>query len=470
MIVFITFLGLFLRLISLDQSLWLDEAITATIARDLSLNEIFKNYLPFDNHPPLYLLLIHFLLKILPATDFVVRAPSVLFGTLTILTIYFLAKELKSKKIALISSLLLATSPLHIYYSQEGRMYALNALLVSLLMFASIKFLKAEKNLFLYIFTLVGILIIYTDYLPAVVFIAVIVSLNLLKKFSKKWIFVFFAVGISYLPWLSIFVKQLNLGFAGRGRSELFDKVLGKFDPASLPLTFEKFVLGRIPIDFNVTLIVIVPVLFTFIFLLILGIKRADNFSKKILLTWAIIPIIFSQLLSLKLPVYLYFRMVFILPVFYLLLGLGIAGFKNRLFIFILSLVVLINLCAVSFYYFDEKIQRENWKQATKWINLNLQSEDVVLFTSGDPFPPYSWYKKDHPDSFGAFEGFYVQDSDEFKIEKLIEGKRRLFVFTYLQDITDPSRKLQEWLINKKYLKKSAKSFHGIGEIQIYEK
>lgn len=50
-------LGLVLRLVSLNQSLWLDEATTALVAK-MSFTDIFTKFLPGDFHPPLYYLLI----------------------------------------------------------------------------------------------------------------------------------------------------------------------------------------------------------------------------------------------------------------------------------------------------------------------------------------------------------------------------------------------------------------------------
>lgn len=53
--------------------------------------------------------------------DFAVRFPSAFFGTLTIILIYFVTKELtQNKKISLISSLLLAIVPWHIQFSRPA--------------------------------------------------------------------------------------------------------------------------------------------------------------------------------------------------------------------------------------------------------------------------------------------------------------------------------------------------------------
>ena len=56
---------------------------------------------------------------------FVARLPSVIFGTLTILLIYFFGKSLMNWKVGLISAFLLSINYLAIDLSREARMYAI---------------------------------------------------------------------------------------------------------------------------------------------------------------------------------------------------------------------------------------------------------------------------------------------------------------------------------------------------------
>jgi len=108
------------------ESFWFDEAYSVWVARHsvawhiaLSTQRIF---------PPLYYLCLHFWLR-LGGSEFAVRALSVLIGLSSIIAIYALAWHLFSKRVALLSAFLLAISPLHIWYSQEARMYILVAAL-----------------------------------------------------------------------------------------------------------------------------------------------------------------------------------------------------------------------------------------------------------------------------------------------------------------------------------------------------
>jgi len=51
----ILLLCLAVRLIGLNQSLWLDEAISANVAKNYSYSEIVNKFSINDFHPPLYI-------------------------------------------------------------------------------------------------------------------------------------------------------------------------------------------------------------------------------------------------------------------------------------------------------------------------------------------------------------------------------------------------------------------------------
>ena len=122
-------LGLVLRLLSLNQSLWLDEAILANAVSRLSLTDLITQYMPTDFNPPLFYLFEWFWGRWFGFSEIALRFPSVIFGMVTVYLVYRLGGKLPA--------LLLATSGLSIYYSQEARMYSLAALAVKLAFFAT---------------------------------------------------------------------------------------------------------------------------------------------------------------------------------------------------------------------------------------------------------------------------------------------------------------------------------------------
>ena len=128
MIYVILVLGLMLRLVGLDQSLWLDEAISVKAVRDFGVGGIINEFARGDFHPPLYYLLVHGFMQIFGESEWI-RLLSTVFFILTLIPVYYLAKKLINKTAAWVSTVLVAFSPILFIYAFEARSYALLTLI-----------------------------------------------------------------------------------------------------------------------------------------------------------------------------------------------------------------------------------------------------------------------------------------------------------------------------------------------------
>jgi uncharacterized membrane protein len=118
-------IGFLLRAFHLGrESIWVDEGFTYRLAK-FTLPQYIENVLGTLRNilPPLYFQIMHFWSGIFGNSEFSLRFPSVIFGTLSILLMYFFAKNIFNKEVGLISSILLSISLFHMQYSQEARMY-----------------------------------------------------------------------------------------------------------------------------------------------------------------------------------------------------------------------------------------------------------------------------------------------------------------------------------------------------------
>ena len=219
MIGLILILALFLRLINLDQSLWLDEAIQFKAVSQFSLVELFRVYLPTDFNPPLSYLINFGFSRVFGFSEMALRLPSVIFGALTVWQIYKLGGKWPA--------LLLATSGLHLYYSQEARMYSLVTLAVT----ASFWALKNKRWL---IYILASLVAIYSHYLAVFIFPAQLfwVKKTEVKKLALAWL----AIAIGFLPWLPTFMQQLSAGRAVGGT--VWGGVIGGLSLVAYPSVF----------------------------------------------------------------------------------------------------------------------------------------------------------------------------------------------------------------------------------------
>src|SRR3989338_4195032 len=88
----IFFTSLLIRLIGLNQSLWLDEATTARVVREYGFTQIVNGFSPNDFHPPLYYLFMKVWTNFFGYSEIALRMPSVLFSLLTGWVIYAICR------------------------------------------------------------------------------------------------------------------------------------------------------------------------------------------------------------------------------------------------------------------------------------------------------------------------------------------------------------------------------------------
>ena len=234
-------LGVTLRLLRLSwQPLWWDEGYsvyfaTEPLATMLSLTAR-------DIHPPLYYALLYVWFGIFgTSSPEVARLLSVLIGiaTLPVMTWASLTLWPRQRAVALLATLLLAVSPIHIYYSQEVRMYGLALLLTllasTLLWRMQLRLERGESPLPMFIgYVLAASLALLTLYTTG--FLLLAHHLWLLVVYRKQrtrllWIFsAALLILLIQLPWWNYALPKLIAYVA--------DKVLADQDTPLGPLSY----------------------------------------------------------------------------------------------------------------------------------------------------------------------------------------------------------------------------------------
>ncbi len=463
----IVLLGLVLRIVQINQSLWLDEAISALAAKNFSFYGIVFEFLKGDNHPPLYYLVLRLWGLVFGFSDIALRSLSILAGIATILLTYFFIKKLFNRKVALVASLLLATSPLHIYYSQEIRMYPLLGLwAVGLIyIFTFLKQNSVSKWLWL-LFSVGLIVLIATDY-TGIFLLPVFWLIGWKEKYSfKKIIGGYIPLGVSLFFWLPILLQQKETAAIQLSTLPGWRELAGG-TPKEVVVLWMKFVLGRISFYPKLGYYLLVgmfslPILFAF--------YKSVNKKSFWLWTFFLIPLIGSFTFSFIVPSFNYFRFTYVLPAFYGLIALGLLSFKKPIFYFLTGFVILGNITGLAFYYFETSNQREQWKQSITYIESN--DPEFVLFEFPEPFAPFYWYTSGKVEGLGGLTGLTsVEARTEEKIsQKITPSTFRIMYVSYLRDLTDSEAHIQKTLVNQGFNIVESKSFAGVGEIITYER
>jgi 4-amino-4-deoxy-L-arabinose transferase-like glycosyltransferase len=161
----LTVLGAVTRFYHLgSRSLWLDETYTAQSVRSATLGGVMTwTYGDPDQMPLMNLLA--WMLRGFGGSEWSVRLPSALAGTLEVLAIYCLATMLFRPRVGLVAALLVAILPFSVWYGQEARPYALLMLLVTLQIlfsYRAVVYARARDWGALVVFTVLNL---YTHYL-----------------------------------------------------------------------------------------------------------------------------------------------------------------------------------------------------------------------------------------------------------------------------------------------------------------
>jgi mannosyltransferase len=130
-LLFVTTLGLALRLFGLDSGLWYDEIYSLVVTSRPPLREILTHYYGEIQHP-LYSVLVHGTVVALGESAWTARLPAVIFGVASIPLLFLLGRALASEREGLLAAALMTLSYHHVWFSQNARGYT--ALLCSTLL------------------------------------------------------------------------------------------------------------------------------------------------------------------------------------------------------------------------------------------------------------------------------------------------------------------------------------------------
>lgn len=107
------------------ESLWMDEVYSITYATERSTLAILTELPLEDPHPPLYYLLLRGWTAVFGTSTVATRSLSVVFGVAAVGLLFALGRRLYDRETATIASAMLALSGMHLYFSQDTRMYSL---------------------------------------------------------------------------------------------------------------------------------------------------------------------------------------------------------------------------------------------------------------------------------------------------------------------------------------------------------
>jgi 4-amino-4-deoxy-L-arabinose transferase-like glycosyltransferase len=191
----------FLRLHRIGaEELWLDEAFSfhdVTVAGWLGA-------LRFKDVPPLYPLLLRGWIGLAGDSESALRLLSALFGTLFVGASIWAGREIFEPRIGLWSGVWAAVSPIHIYYSQEARPYALLTALLVVTYVLLWRALRVGTSARWALVSVAVAAVLYTHYLAilALVPTAFMLSVRPTPEHVRRYVAAVVLGAVLFLPWV----------------------------------------------------------------------------------------------------------------------------------------------------------------------------------------------------------------------------------------------------------------------------
>ncbi len=408
----IVLLGVVLRIYRLDAlSIWIDELFTLLMVSDYfnyivhylaytpgmfnNVNSpLFTGYLwhGLNMHQPLYFTILAYVSRFFGMSIIHFRLVSALFGIGSVVVMYYFTRLLYVKKVALLSSFLLAVSPIHVLYAQEARPYTI---VIFFFLCASYFFYRAvhenEWHLWmLYVFfTFLALLShTYAYFYTFSHFLYFFSPRGFSSLEGKRYISCLLLIVVLLLPWLphlyyqqkfafTVFNLQRNVNLiAGFHYLNVLAYVLGMF------ITFA---FGKTLID-ETTALPLLGIGFL-VFILLYGVAyykgMRKNFGEKeiFLLYIMLVPIVITFVptffTSTNLLV-LRYLLISSLP-FLIFVARGIMSYPKKVAMFTLLCIMVLSSVSLSRYYSQSVVTKAPYREVSDFIVQNQKSGDAIM-------------------------------------------------------------------------------------------
>jgi mannosyltransferase len=367
------------------QSLWLDEAFSylfATLPPDTAWQAVIADAV----HPPLYYVMLRPWLELVGHSEFALRFPSVLTGVLAVALMLRAGWTWMDRRIAGWGALLMALNPFHVWYSQEGRMYALLALLSLAGMMAFFRALDSRRPLVWGCLIVVSGLAYLTHYfalyLPLVEFAFLLATFDRHHRMLARWTV---AQALAVLPlaaWLaalySIGGDTFGIGWVPRPQL------------ADLPRTLWSFGMAY---DGRVTPLVVAGLLI-WVGLSALGTwdGRSRRGERALLGLALALPPLMTFLLSFRRPTYVDRFFIGSLSAFLLLAAAGLARVPRSVGWTVGLALAGLSLWGVTRFRADPLFVKEDWRGAAAYIEAREAAGDTLALRHFQHVVPFRYY------------------------------------------------------------------------------
>jgi 4-amino-4-deoxy-L-arabinose transferase-like glycosyltransferase len=388
------------------KSMWIEEGLSVYRAQ-LDLPGILSNVIliqdvaTHDTHPPLFFILLHFLIGMAGSSEFVLRFLPVSWGVLLVPLLYTFATRLLGRGVGVWAAAIGALSPVYLWYSQEARSYTM---LVCLTLFSSYSLLRVWQSasrpqagwkllaLWTGAYLLSTIGSIFTHYGALFILLYQWVTVLGLAIWQRRWwlLGLLAAASLVIIPLLPFMAGRLQTG-AERGF-----RFVGAWEMARDLLN--AFSLGMsVRLD-EVFLLDLLFLLVALLGLVMIARRRslAGVATPLYLVGYLVIPTLVLYVLSHVKPMYEGVRHLLIIsPAYYVLLAAGLETLAHR-FRYVAIVVLLFMAGGVAYsthnLFFHPDYAKDDLRSAVNYVRSDLQPGEVVVLSEPILWPLWEYY------------------------------------------------------------------------------
>ena len=473
----IILIGAFLRLDGLaSESIWLDEATSILLAK-LPIPDLVRTTAE-DIHPPLYYALLH-VWETLGTGEFEVRSLSAFTGIVSVALMYQMGRRLFDEQGGQISALLLAMSPLHIWYSQETRMYALVTLFTLAGSYWLWRALRTGSRATWVAYACCMALGLYTHYHCIFVLFSQNVFVGVWWLLSRKpadmlrkWLLAEAGIGLLFLPWIPTVFSQIT-----GGGGNWVAQAIGHPGPRALLGTLIDYSIGTAWVWYPVWLRRIGYIVFTAM-IGSAGIDALRQWRRDAVGTesasyfFCILYLCLSLgavwTVSQVMPMYARRYLLPFLPAYLLLLAAGIRAIPwPRWQVGLAGALALLSLAGTLLA--SSHPQKDDWRGVVQYVMAHREPQDVVVFDPMWNYKPFDYYAQGTISLDSSIPVPLPADADlDIILQPALSSHARLWLVWIPGHYADPGGRVQAFLDNR-YPQLARAEFAGAGITSLYD-
>ncbi len=406
----IALLGFILRLAAIDaQSFWYDEAVSASLAQN-SVWSLLSGTARDNGNPPLYWVLLSFVAQQVTPTEANLRLLSVVFGTMTIVVLAKLTRDVFGNAAGILAAVLYSISPFSLEFSTEARCYPLIQLLAAANMLFFIRWVETRRTSdgFYYVITLV--LACLTHYFAIFIPIAQGLSLLLYRRNVRlwmAWLLCLVAAAALGAFWLPGFLSQMH---TEGNLSRMADSWKNQFLGTPLVFSFGRTLAWRDSSSSTLSMALLAALVLMWLpaakaclhsLSFTSGFMNAKNclspFAVGLVMFWLTTPIVLPLIAAFGGVTLYHHRAASVaFPAFIALASRGLVELKPRWSALLFGAILLLSTIS-DLNYFRQPL-RDDWRSAATYVLARLEDSELVLFDSDIEVVSFQYYAKRQPD------------------------------------------------------------------------